>query len=309
MPRRLSFLAWAAAALLLTVWVCLAFFPESTVPTLLLTYFLLPQLWLLLTVPLLLVNVWRRDPWAVAGSAVAFALSFGLLGWQLPDSAAHTSPTLRLMTYNIARGAGGAAALAATIQAQRPDVLCLQETNTLKAGVLDELLHALPGFQALRSREVVILSRFPVLTSREDALPTTSRHLLSAELSVGGTRLTVLNAHFTTIPLRGGWLEARDSRRYQLAAFLQAAQAAPGALVACGDFNTPARGQVYAELGQHLRSAFNDAGSGFGYTFPAKFPLVRIDHVWLRGVRAVRAFVPDSRASDHRPLVADLALP
>jgi len=307
-PRH-SFVAWTVAALLVTVWSCLRFAPEQTVPTLLLTYFVVPQLWLLLTVPLLLISMWRRNPWAMAGSAVAFAFSFGLLGWQLPATVAHTSPTLRLMTYNIARGAGGAAALAATIRAQRPDVLCLQETNTLKAGVLNDLLRSLPGFQARRSREVMILSRFPVLASREDPLPTTSRQLLSAELSVAGTRLTVLNAHFTTIPLRGGWMEAWDSRRQQLAAFLRVTHAAPGALVACGDFNTPARGQVYAELGQNLRNAFDGAGTGFGYTFPSNVPLVRIDHLWLRDVRAVSAFVPDSRASDHRPLVTDLALP
>jgi len=297
------------AALLVTVCACLRFAPEQSVPALLLTYFVVPQMWLLLTVPLLLFSVWQRNPCAMVSSAGAFALSIGMLGWQLPNTAAHTSPTLRVMTYNIARGAGGADALAATIRAQRPDVLCLQETNTLKAGVLDDLLHSLPGYQMRRSREVMILTRFPVLASREDPLPTTSRRLLSAELSVRGTRLTVLNAHFTTIPLRGGWLEARNSRRQQLAAFPRVAHAAPGALVACGDFNTPARGQVYAELGQNLRNAFDTAGTGFGYTFPSNAPLVRIDHLWLREVRAVSAFVPDSRASDHRPLVADMTLP
>ncbi|WP_425147058.1 endonuclease/exonuclease/phosphatase family protein [Deinococcus sp.] len=297
-----SRLAWLFSAWLLGVYLLEATVAERTVPTLLLIYFVLPQCWLLPAVPLLAWSAWRRDRPALLASGAAL----GLLGFQLPYTS-KVSPTLRLMTYNIARGEGGAAAIAATVSAQRPDVVCLQETNTLEAGLMDDLLARLPDYTALRVREVAILTRFPVLTHHRTALPGTSRELLSAVLDVRGRPLSVLNAHFTTIPLRGGWRAARSSRAVQLQSLLQAAQALPASLAICGDFNTPPRGEVYAALKQRFGNAFEQAGTGFGYTFPAGFPLVWIDHVWLRGAAAVRAVVPSSRASDHRPLAVDLS--
>lgn len=121
--------------------------------------------------------------------------------------------------------------------------------------------------------------------------------------------MTVLAAHFTTVPLGGGWDQAVESRARQAAVFLARVKQITGPLVACGDFNTPPRGRVYAELSAHLTNAFEQAGAGLGLTFSAAFPLVRIDHVWLRQAKAVRAFVPVSMASDHRPLVVEVHLP
>jgi endonuclease/exonuclease/phosphatase family metal-dependent hydrolase len=45
-------------------------------------------------------------------------------------------------------------------------------------------------------------------------------------------------------------------------------------------------------------------------TFPARFPLRRIDGIWVRGpLRPRRLEVPRGRASDHRPVVVTLARP
>ena len=230
-----------------------------------------------------------------------------LLGWEVPTSGS-SPPTFRLMTYNLARGAGGVAALAGTIAQLHPDVVCLQETNGLRPGLMRDLERHLPGYVAARSREVAILSRFPMTHIQDQALPDTTRRLLSATLNVRGRSVTLLNLHFTTVLLRGGWRGARERRDAQLRAVLHEAHVARGTLIACGDFNTPPRGHVHAALDATFDNAFEAAGTGFGYTFPARMPLVRIDHVWLRDARAAAAFVPDARASDHRPLVVDLTL-
>ena len=288
---------------------------ERTLPTLLLSYFFLPQFWLPPALLVLLVSLRWRAGRAVLGSLLAVGLNLSLLGWQLQSVPGGRSD-FRLMTYNVARGGAGerspgqsaAAALAGTLLAEHPDVVCLQETNGLQAAMFPELTARLLGYTAVRSREVAILTRFPVLASHETVLPGTERRLLSAGLDVRGTRVTVLNTHFTTVLLRGGWAAARNRREAQLQAVLGEAQETTGPFLACGDFNTPAHGQVYAGLRAVFGNAFEEAGSGFGYTFPARFPLVRIDHVWLRGAHATSARVPVSWASDHRPLVVDVAL-
>jgi len=191
----------------------------------------------------------------------------------------------------------------------RADVVCLQETNGLEPGFLTRLKQELPGYGLVRSREVAILTRFPVRAQRNTLLPATERTLLTAVLDVNGQAVTVLDAHFTTILLRGGWREMRASREAQLQSVLRVARDMRGLLVLCGDFNAPTRDLVYGQLKRTFRNAFDDAGAGFGYTFPANVPLVRIDHVWLRELDAVRAQVLQGRASDHRPLVVDIAVP
>jgi vancomycin resistance protein VanJ len=305
---RLSTFAWLTALLMVLVWLLTTFVAERSVPTMLLTYFGLPQLWLVLTVPLLLLCLRKRDRRAICGSFSAFALACSLLGFELPGQTKAT-PSFRLMTYNIARGAGGAEALAKVVKLQAPDVLCLQETNGLQPEMFAELVQRLPGYSLVRSREIVILSRFPVLSEQNQVLPNTTRRLLSARLNVNSQPVTILNVHFTTVLLRQDWTKARDDRNIQLNTVLRQVQTTPGPFLACGDFNTPPRGLIYAQLSQAFTNAFQDAGLGFGYSFPSGSPVVRIDHLWLRGARAVRAFVPDSRASDHRPLVVDVALP
>jgi len=306
--RPLVAVVWGFVLLLLLDHLAVTVIAEQSVPTLLLTYFFPPQVWIICGVLLLLSSLKARQGSAIIGSLVALSIALLLLGWSIPHATA-AQPAFRLMTYNIARGVGGASHLADTVRQQRPDVVCLQEINGLQATMFPDLLRQLPEYAVVQAREVALLSRLPVLNRQETPIPGTTRGLLSASIRTRDGQVTVLNAHFTTVPLRGGWAGAVESRTRQEQVFLSRAQSIQGALVACGDFNTPPQGLVYAELKRHFTNAFEQAGSGPGLTFPATLPLARIDHVWLWQAEAVQAYVPVSRASDHRPLVVDVRLP
>ncbi len=299
---------WGFVVLMLLVHLAVSVIAEQRVPTLLLTYFFPPQVWALCSFLLLLFSLHARRRAAVIGSLLALVLAVLSLGWAIPRHMA-SGPSFRLMTYNLARGAGGASGLADTIRQEQPDVVCLQEINGLQRSMFPALLKQLPEYSVLQTREVALLSRLPARASQETPIPGTTRSLLSASFQTKDGSVTVLNAHFTTIPLRGGWAQAVESRKAQEQLLVSRAQGVPGALVACGDFNTPSRGLVYAALKRHFTNAFEQAGSGPGWTFPAAVPLARIDHVWLRQAEAVRAYVPVSRASDHLPLVVEIHLP
>ncbi|MEM8598321.1 MAG: endonuclease/exonuclease/phosphatase family protein [Bacteroidota bacterium] len=79
--------------------------------------------------------------------------------------------------------------------------------------------------------------------------------------------------------------------------------------IVCGDFNSTPRSWVYAYLQQGLRDAFREAGSGWGATFPARLPLIRIDYLLVSDAWSVRrAYVDTGLASDHRPVIAELVL-
>ncbi len=76
-----------------------------------------------------------------------------------------------------------------------------------------------------------------------------------------------------------------------------------------GDLNSTSNNWVYAYLTRGLRDAFREAGTGWGATFHARLPLIRIDHVFVSDEWVVRrARVDADLFSDHRPVIAELVL-
>ncbi|MBT2449246.1 endonuclease/exonuclease/phosphatase family protein [Streptomyces sp. ISL-43] len=70
-----------------------------------------------------------------------------------------------------------------------------------------------------------------------------------------------------------------------------------------GDLNGSLHDRGLASLTHHLEPAQEHAGRGFGFTWPAAFPVVRIDHVLLRGLEATATSVLPDLGSDHRPVL------
>ena len=60
-----------------------------------------------------------------------------------------------------------------------------------------------------------------------------------------------------------------------------------------------------------LASVQAEAGTGFGFTWPSGFPMVRLDDVLTRGLAPVRSVVLPAAGGRqaHRPIEADLRFP
>lgn len=87
-------------------------------------------------------------------------------------------------------------------------------------------------------------------------------------------------------------------------------------LVVCGDFNTPTSSTLFQEYWGDLRSCFDLAGVGYGYTspvktlsnWPANTPWARIDHILCSPEWSVRqCSVGHSIGSDHHLIAAEIA--
>jgi endonuclease/exonuclease/phosphatase family metal-dependent hydrolase len=85
-------------------------------------------------------------------------------------------------------------------------------------------------------------------------------------------------------------------------------------MILLGDFNATPHQSAYRTLAARLTDARNcTGGKRASPTFPSRFPMLAIDHVFVSGaieVKAVRAITaPLARtASDHLPLVVDFSL-
>ena len=82
-------------------------------------------------------------------------------------------------------------------------------------------------------------------------------------------------------------------------------------VIVAGDFNQPVESTIYSRNWSRFTNAFDETGTGLGYTkIEGKLLRIRIDHVLVNGaaLRPVRAHVGENWGSDHRPVIVDVTL-
>jgi vancomycin resistance protein VanJ len=120
--------------------------------------------------------------------------------------------------------------------------------------------------------------------------------------------LAVYVAHLGSVrlmPGRGFWTESRDRSARALATALAAER--NERVVLLGDLNGTTDDRALDGITSRLRSAQTEAGNGFGFTWPATFPVARIDQILVRGVRPDSSRVLPATGSDHLPVAAGLS--
>jgi vancomycin resistance protein VanJ len=106
-------------------------------------------------------------------------------------------------------------------------------------------------------------------------------------------------------PKAGFWTASRDIGAQALG---KAIAADPSErVVLLGDLNGTLGDRAFAGITAQLRSAQDVAGDGFGFTWPASFPMLRIDQILVRGVEPASAWVLPANGSDHRPVEARIS--
>jgi len=106
-------------------------------------------------------------------------------------------------------------------------------------------------------------------------------------------------------PRAGFWTASRD---LGVQALGKAIAADPSKrVVLLGDLNGTMDDRAFAGITAQLRSAQDVAGDGFGFTWPAFFPVVRIDQILVRGVQPDSSWVLPANGSDHRPVEARIS--
>jgi len=173
-----------------------------------------------------------------------------------------------------------------------------------------------PSF-SLEGREhgLAILSRFPLGAAETIALPQGSgrwpRVALQTRVETPCGPVRFVCVHLTR-PWRVPFSHTRD-RLAQLRALFESTGADSLPLIVAGDFNSTPLSPERWLIGRHLLDTWNPWRDGWATTFPLTsigLPAgaVKIDAVFHdRSWRSLGLWVAPRGASDHRPVVADLA--
>jgi endonuclease/exonuclease/phosphatase (EEP) superfamily protein YafD len=270
---------------------------------------------------------WR---WLLAGAGVVLLFLTVSMGFVWHAAGAREG-AMRVMTYNtkaaqLLERTGGIAALEHEIALHRPDVVVMQDANGIRHWRGFEPNGPLFGLpHVFAQSEYAIASRWPlrdcaVVRSASAEPPLSYARCIVA---AGGAEFTLITVHFESPRFglnaaRREGLEGVDSwqRNHEIRlaqARALAREVAPGPLLLAGDLNAPDPSPVVQSLlSLGLRDAFASAGRGWGFTYghtlrPA-FSFLRIDHILVSAEFDVRdCFVGGDAASDHRPVIADIA--
>lgn len=304
--------------------------------------------WAVPSLPLLVLALVLRQWGAAVLLAVPAALLVWAYGGLFVPSAspapaaASSQAEVRVASYNAFIRAGDASHVVDLVAANQPDLVLLQEVRAewadpLSDRVADELGHAWFG-DAADFGGVGVLSRYPI----EEVRPVPGAERFERPTAVIVVRVPTGDGHqsvqvvplhlVAACPVCGPFIERQRyevaSRRSEIRAVLDALDPDVPAIVG-GDLNGTRRSEAYRRLtGTGFADPHREAGFGLGFTYPAEhagavvarpasvahlplvsFPVLRLDHLLVRGLVPVDARVGDARASDHRPIHARLRLP
>lgn len=242
--------------------------------------------------------------------------------------------TLRIMTYNVHSCVGmdgklSPERIARVIARANPDVVALQELDVgrsrtdnkdqahMIAHYLEMDFHFHPAMSIEEERYGdAILTHLPMRVVKASALPGVAgkprlepRGALWVTIETGAGEIQILNTHLGLLPR-----ERLAQTEALLGTDWLAHEPCHDPVILCGDFNALPSSKVCHLLGEHLLDAQLEADAHQPRsTFFGRFPLLRIDHVFLgKKLEVLGVQVLDCEmarvASDHLPLIVDVRI-
>jgi len=177
---------------------------------------------------------------------------------------------------------------------------------------------------------LAIFSKYPIVGRGEQEFEN-QNGMLWADLKIKNDTIRIINVHLRSYVLRLENLkhayqkrDYKDSKEQVRGVFsrlkygfehhateLKAIEAcidsSPYPVIVCGDFNETPYSYVYGRLRQRLNNAFEDAGSGLGFSYRNMPNFIRIDNHFYdpKGFKAQWFETRrDVRHSDHFPIIA-----
>ncbi|MGW6057922.1 endonuclease/exonuclease/phosphatase family protein [Streptomyces sp. NPDC055189] len=263
--------------------------------------------WFGLFVPVLLAAaLWRRSAAAVAALLLPAVVWLNLFGGLLGDKSRPDSD-LTVATHNVGADNPDPAGTARDLAASGADVLALEELTEQARGTYEKELAKTYPHHAVRGT-VGLWSKRPLSDTRPVDVRMNPTRALRTTVATDHGPLAVYVAHLGSVrvnPRAGLSTGQRDAGAKTLAEAVAADRSER--VVLLGDLNGTMDDRAFAGVTAQLRSAQDAAGDGFGFSWPARFPVARIDQILVRGVEPESSWVLPATGSDHLPVAAGIS--
>ncbi|MFI9309342.1 endonuclease/exonuclease/phosphatase family protein [Streptomyces triculaminicus] len=258
--------------------------------------------WLGLLIPVLFgLALLRRSATALIALLLPAVIWLNLFGGLLSDKSGKGGD-LTVATHNVNAQNPDPAATARALAASGADVVALEELSD--ASRYERAMADTYKYHAVHGT-VGVWSKYPLSDDRPVDIQMGWTRALRATVQTPRGPVAVYVAHLPSVRVKFNAGFTAGQRDNSAAALGRAIAREPvRKVVLLGDLNGTMNDRSLAPVTSQLRSAQGAAGDGFGFSWPASFPMARIDQIMVRGVDPVSAWTLPATPSDHLPVAA-----
>lgn len=260
--------------------------------------------WLGLAVPVLLAcAVYRKSATALIAILLTAVVWANIFGGLVTDKSG-TGGNLTVATHNVDADNADPHGTAVSVAAAGADVLALTELKSGAVPVYEKALAATYKYHAVEGT-VGVWSKYPLSSSSPVDIKMGWVRAMRATVTTPVGDVGVYVAHLPSVRVKlnaGFTANQRDDSADALGAAL--ASEPLKKVVLLGDLNGTMNDRALSEVTSQMRSTQGAAGDGFGFSWPAQFPMARIDQIMVRGMKPEASWTLPRTGSDHLPVAA-----
>ncbi|WUR92942.1 endonuclease/exonuclease/phosphatase family protein [Streptomyces sp. NBC_01262] len=265
--------------------------------------------WAGLAIPvLLLIGLLRRSATALIAVLLPIAVWLNLFGGLVTDKSAGGG-NLTVLTHNVNAQNADPAATAKDVIAAGADVVALEELAEGQVSTYESQLKSAYPYHSVKGT-VGLWSKYPISGVKAvDIRLGWTRAMRAAVATPSGT-IAVYVAHLPSVRVNfslGFTANGRDRSADALGEAIS--QEKLQGVILLGDLNGTMNDRSLASITSQMRSTQGVAGDGFGFSWPAGFPMARIDQIMVKGIEPKSSWVLPATDSDHRPVAARVEIP
>lgn len=258
---------------------------------------MLPWSWVLIAL-LLLVALFRLSLLSISGVLIPVIVWASMFWPFLRPSSDPVDPDLTVATQNVGARLPRPSATALSIIDQDPKIVTIQEIESLSGQIIQDQMDSHFAHSRVEG-SVGVWSDWPMSEAEEIDLGLSWTRAFATTISTDQGEVRFYAVHLPSV--RPGQESLRNAALTKLADRVENDPAER--VIVAGDFNTSSTDRYFSALTDDLDDSREATGGGFGFTWPSRFPLTRLDHSLSRGLEPTGDEVQDRGTSDHRALL------
>ncbi|MFJ8359840.1 endonuclease/exonuclease/phosphatase family protein [Streptomyces sp. NPDC093984] len=255
-------------------------------------------------VPLLLIlALVRKSATALIAVLVPVTVWLNLFGGLLGDKSG-TGGDLTVATHNVNADNPDPSGTARDVAASGADVLALEELKTSAVPVYERALASTYRYHSVQGT-VGLWSKYPLSGVEPVDIKLGWTRAMRATVNTPEGEVAVYVAHMPSVRVKlaaGFTARQRDTSADALGEAI--AEEKLSKVILLGDLNGTMNDRALNAVTSQMRSTQGAAGSGFGFSWPASFPMARIDQIMVKGIEPVSSWTLPRTGSDHLPVAA-----
>ncbi|AZQ34313.1 hypothetical protein EJ357_13150 [Streptomyces cyaneochromogenes] len=260
--------------------------------------------WLGLFVPvLLLLALVRRSATALITVLIPALVWLNLFGGQLTDKTG-TGGDLTVATHNVNADNTDPSGTARDVASSGADVVALEELTATAVPTYENALASTYKYHSVQGT-VGLWSKYPLSGVKPVDIKLGWIRAMRATVTTPSGQVAVYVAHLPSVRVKveaGFTARQRDKSADALGEAI--ADEPLERVVLLGDLNGTMNDRALNAVTAQMRSTQGASGSGMGFSWPASFPMARIDQIMVRGVEPESSWTLPETGSDHLPVAA-----